>query len=187
MNKLKNLFIFLCLSLTISVKGQGFDYLQSLRAYWNYRYHLVGDKVNRSQHMPFDIGQTPDAPDFLSPSGIGEPGIMVVGADPGMSLPAVNIATYKVSYPNYFNPPYPNNNSTIGGSWNSGGDWAIICPTCSPAQYAQNWASDGVCYNETHDPSTRCSECSVSDHLEFIMKGLSLTTQTMCRVGKMEC
>lgn len=72
----------------IQSMAQDFNYLESLRTYWNYRYHLVGDRINRSQHMPYDNGQSfffPDHheenyPDFLSPEGIGEPGMMVVGS-----------------------------------------------------------------------------------------------------------
>ena len=64
-------FCFLC------SECQGFDYLQCLRTYWNYRYHMVGDAINRSQHFPSDC-------DFLKPSGTGEAGMMVIGAAPKM-------------------------------------------------------------------------------------------------------
>ena len=75
---MKNLYITCFCVLTItSVSGQDFDYLSCLRAYWNYRYHMVGDAINRSQHFPSDC-------DFLKPSGTGEAGMMVIGAAPKM-------------------------------------------------------------------------------------------------------
>ena len=48
-----------------------------MQRYWNYRYHVVGDAINRSQHFPSDC-------DFLKPSGTGEAGMMVIGAAPKM-------------------------------------------------------------------------------------------------------
>ena len=76
-------YILFC---SLSCPCQDFDYLQSLRTYWNYRYHLVGDAINRSQHFPSDC-------DFLKPSGTGEAGMTVVGAGQGCSISAASAYT----------------------------------------------------------------------------------------------
>ena len=73
----KIIFANLFLLFYINVFGQSFDYLSSLKSYWNFRYHLVGDAINRSQHLPSDC-------DFLKPSGTGEAGMMAIGAAPKM-------------------------------------------------------------------------------------------------------
>ena len=65
---------------------QSFDYLSCLKSYWNNRYYLAGDAINRSQHLPSDC-------DFLEPSGIGESGMTVVGAGQGCSISAASAYT----------------------------------------------------------------------------------------------
>jgi hypothetical protein len=91
MNKINAIAIFSLFFL--NVHAQTFDYLSCLRVYWNYRYHLMGDNINRSQHFPSDC-------DFLEPSGIGESGMTVIGTDPGMSLLSDGIAIYSLGYNN---------------------------------------------------------------------------------------
>lgn len=44
-----------------------FNYLTSLSTYWNYRYHLVGDAINRNQFMPWEMNYARE---------IGEPGLV---------------------------------------------------------------------------------------------------------------
>ena len=82
----KILFILFILLYFYPVSSQDFNYLSCLRTYWNYRYHTVGDAINRNQHMPFDGN-------FLSPDGIGESGMLVVGVDAGNSLLTEGIFT----------------------------------------------------------------------------------------------
>jgi hypothetical protein len=50
--------LFLIVTVIDTDAQSQFPYYQLLKTYWNYRYHLVGDAINRSQHMPFDKGQT---------------------------------------------------------------------------------------------------------------------------------
>ncbi len=39
------------------LNGQStFNYLEELQKYWNYRYHLTGDKILPIQYMPWEAG-----------------------------------------------------------------------------------------------------------------------------------
>jgi hypothetical protein len=52
--KYKLLFVFLIAALPIVSAAQQPGYLNWLRQYWNYRYHLMGDGTIKTQHFPTD-------------------------------------------------------------------------------------------------------------------------------------
>jgi len=92
--KYRLILVFFIAALPIVSTAQQPGYLNWLRQYWNYRYHLIGDGTIKTQHFPTDCN-------FLTPQGLGEPGMMVIGAEAGNSYPAEQIMTY-----NQVAPPY---------------------------------------------------------------------------------
>jgi|GEM_PF-3631842 hypothetical protein len=144
MNKNNLFFILICLELLLPLTsfgqfGQyrlphsndpysdniaGSTYLNWLRGYWNYRYHLDGDIINRTQHFPSDCN-------FMQSSGLGEPGVLVIGTDQGYSLPADYIRTYLQTAPPARGGANPGG-VLVGAPWPGWDGTAInlTCPTC---------------------------------------------------------
>jgi tartrate dehydratase beta subunit/fumarate hydratase class I family protein len=152
---MKNIFMLFFTIYSLNSSCQSFDYLSCLRSYWNYRYHTVGDAINTSQHMPFDGN-------FLSPSGIGEPGMTVIGTDAGMSLLSDGIATNNQPYPansdlTIYGGPYPNVSSisTTPSVWTAPTTWYrptwVYCNPTDPNS-EQAWKPVGSC--------TKCGGCT---------------------------
>ena len=81
-------FVLATILFALSQKGvtQSNEYIENLSKYWKLRYQLLGDKILPNQVMPWENNFK---------YTLGEPGIMVAGTGPGMSIPANGIPRWR--------------------------------------------------------------------------------------------